>query len=25
VITDPAFLALSGNDYARLALVVTRG
>ena len=25
VITDPAFLALSGNEYARLALVVTRG
>ena len=24
-ITDPAFLSLSGNDYARLALVVTRG
>ena len=25
LIGDPAFLALSGNDYARLALVVTRG
>jgi hypothetical protein len=25
LIGDPTFLALSGNDYARLALVVTRG
>ena len=25
LIGDPAFLALSGNDYARLALAVTRG
>jgi hypothetical protein len=25
LVGDPAFLALSGSDYARLALVVTRG